>query len=129
MPIYEYICTKCGHEWDTIQKFSEKPLTNCPKCSKKAAKRKISASAFHLKGSGWYVTDYKSGGTSKDGGDSAATETESKGDAKEAAPKADSNAEAKPDAKSTAKAETRSVSKTASKSVPGKKKKSKTASA
>ncbi len=85
MPIYEYVCSKCGHEWDTIQKVSEKPLTACPKCGKKSAKRKISAAAFHLKGSGWYVTDYKSGGAAskeKDSGDEASTPKTDKSETK-----------------------------------------------
>lgn len=59
MPIYEYECKVCGHMFDTIQSFSEEPLTNCPVCKEPALKKLISASAFHLKGSGWYVTDFK----------------------------------------------------------------------
>ncbi len=59
MPIYEYICKDCGKEFEALQKFSEKPLRKCVHCSGKA-ERKISASAFHLKGSGWYKTDYAS---------------------------------------------------------------------
>ncbi len=136
MPIYEYVCSKCGHEWDAIQKFSEKPITTCPKCSKKAAKRKISASAFHLKGSGWYVTDYKKGGASKESGDSASessasdTKSEAKGDSK-----SESKTGSKPEAVSGAKADTKSESKAETKSGSkpesgsGKKKKSKTAAA
>jgi putative FmdB family regulatory protein len=57
MPIYEYECAKCGHIHEIMQKMSEKPLTKCPDCSGKLHKL-ISQSAFHLKGSGWYVTDY-----------------------------------------------------------------------
>ncbi len=64
MPIYEYDCPECGR-FETIQKFSDKPLTSCPRCKeagkKSAVKRTVSASAFHLKGSGWYKTDYSSG--------------------------------------------------------------------
>lgn len=64
MPIYEYDCPECGR-FETIQKFSDKPLTQCPKCKeagrKSAVERAVSASAFHLKGSGWYKTDYASG--------------------------------------------------------------------
>lgn len=59
MPIYEYECKACGHTFDTIQSFSEEPLTDCPICKEPALKKLISASAFHLKGSGWYVTDFK----------------------------------------------------------------------
>ncbi len=57
MPIYEYRCTKCGHEFEEIQKFSDKPIKKCPKCSGKVEKL-ISQSSFVLKGTGWYQTDY-----------------------------------------------------------------------
>ena len=57
MPIYEYECTKCGAIEEAIQKFSDKPLVKCKSCSGKLHKL-ISQSSFHLKGTGWYVTDY-----------------------------------------------------------------------
>lgn len=57
MPLYEYQCTKCGVIEEVIQKFSDPPLTTCPHCSGKMDKL-ISQSSFHLKGTGWYVTDY-----------------------------------------------------------------------
>ncbi|NNF98460.1 MAG: zinc ribbon domain-containing protein [Desulfobacteraceae bacterium] len=57
MPIYEYECSKCGLIEEAIQKFSDKPLSKCKHCSGKLHKL-VSQSAFHLKGSGWYVTDY-----------------------------------------------------------------------
>ncbi len=57
MPIYEYECTKCGEFTEALQKFSDKPLTRCKNCGGKLHKL-ISHSSFHLKGSGWYVTDY-----------------------------------------------------------------------
>lgn len=58
MPIYEYCCHKCGRTTEVMQKFSDQPLTRCPHCSGRLSKV-ISNCAFHLKGSGWYVTDYK----------------------------------------------------------------------
>lgn len=63
MPIYEYECTQCGQIEEAIQKFSDKPLRKCRHCSGKVQKL-VSHSTFHLKGTGWYVTDYagKSGG-------------------------------------------------------------------
>ena len=61
MPIYEYQCQACQHEFETIQKFSDAPLTRCPECGKNRLKKKISAVAFRLKGGGWYETDFKSG--------------------------------------------------------------------
>jgi putative FmdB family regulatory protein len=57
MPIYEYECTKCGEIKEVMQKFSDRPLAKCGKCSGKLQKL-ISHSSFHLKGTGWYVTDY-----------------------------------------------------------------------
>jgi len=57
MPIYEYECAECGNKEEVLQKFSDQPLTTCNKCSGKLHKL-ISHSSFHLKGSGWYVTDY-----------------------------------------------------------------------
>jgi len=57
MPIYEYKCEQCGKTEEVLQKISEAPLTTCEHCSGKLHKL-ISHSAFHLKGSGWYVTDY-----------------------------------------------------------------------
>ena len=65
MPIYEYQCQACGHEFETIQKISESPLTDCPECSKPELKKLISAAGFQLKGTGWYATDFKDGGASK----------------------------------------------------------------
>jgi len=57
MPIYEYQCEQCGNRFEVLQKISEKPLNKCTQCSGKLHKL-ISQSAFHLKGTGWYVTDY-----------------------------------------------------------------------
>lgn len=57
MPIYEYECTQCGNVEEVIQKFSDAPLTTCGRCSGSLQKL-VSQSSFHLKGSGWYVTDY-----------------------------------------------------------------------
>lgn len=57
MPIYEYLCKECGKEFEVLQKFSDRPVKKCAHCSGKVEK-KISGSAFHLKGGGWYKTDY-----------------------------------------------------------------------
>jgi putative FmdB family regulatory protein len=61
MPIYEYQCEACGHILETLQKISDAPLTKCPECGEDALKKLISASAFRLKGGGWYETDFKTG--------------------------------------------------------------------
>lgn len=58
MPIYEYRCHKCGQTIEMMQKFSDAPLSRCPQCNGRVSKI-ISNCSFHLKGSGWYVTDYK----------------------------------------------------------------------
>ncbi len=86
MPIYEYQCTQCGKIEEAFQKISDAPLTTCKHCSGKLQKL-ISQSTFHLKGSGWYVTDYarknNSGKTEKNkgasAGESKSNATESKG--------------------------------------------------
>jgi putative FmdB family regulatory protein len=57
MPNYEYLCKKCGHRFEKIQKFSDRMLTKCPECGGKI-EQVISAPAVQFKGSGWYVTDY-----------------------------------------------------------------------
>ncbi|MFA5960283.1 MAG: zinc ribbon domain-containing protein [Tatlockia sp.] len=59
MPIYEYECTSCHHQFDFIQKINDTPLKQCPQCFEQTAVRLISAPAFQLKGSGWYATDFK----------------------------------------------------------------------
>jgi putative FmdB family regulatory protein len=60
MPIYEYVCSECGHALEALQKVSDAPLRVCPACEKDALKKKISAAGFRLSGSGWYETDFKS---------------------------------------------------------------------
>ncbi|MFH1146686.1 MAG: FmdB family zinc ribbon protein [Pseudomonadota bacterium] len=57
MPVYEYQCQQCSRITESWQKISDAPLTECPHCSG-GLKKLISCSSFHLKGSGWYVTDY-----------------------------------------------------------------------
>ena len=61
MPIYEYKCLKCEHQFEVIQRFSDNPVEICPKCKKKKIKKLISAPTFRLKGGGWYETDFKTG--------------------------------------------------------------------
>ena len=80
MPIYEYECTKCGNIEEALQKFSDKPLSRCSHCKGKLTKL-VSQSTFHLKGSGWYVTDYAN--KSKDSATPAKKETQSKSAASE----------------------------------------------
>ena len=84
MPIYEYECRGCGEQHEFIQKFSESPKRKCPSCGKLRLKKLISAAAFHLKGDGWYVTDFRDKGKSKDTGksDSAESSAESSSESK-----------------------------------------------
>lgn len=65
MPIYEYQCQSCGHEHEALQKLGADPLVVCPACNKPELMKKISAAGFRLKGTGWYETDFKGGGSKK----------------------------------------------------------------
>jgi len=97
MPIYEYRCNNCGRIIEVMQKFSDKPLTRCPACSGRIT-RLISNCSFHLKGTGWYVTDYKKGKAGwKDKGSEA-----KKGDT----PKSESTTETKSETKVKPEAKT-----------------------
>lgn len=62
MPIYAYKCESCGHQKDVLQKMSDAPLSDCPQCGAPAFKKQLTAAGFQLKGSGWYVTDFRGGG-------------------------------------------------------------------
>jgi putative FmdB family regulatory protein len=88
MPIYEYVCQKCGHHLELMQKMSDKPLSKCPNCRGKLEKI-FSQTSFQLKGSGWYVSDYaksgKSGKADAKTDKKAETKTETKTETKEAA--------------------------------------------
>ncbi len=66
MPIFEYICSACNYEFETLQGIKENPLTDCPVCLESSLQKKLSAAAFHLKGTGWYETDFKNSGKSDD---------------------------------------------------------------
>jgi putative FmdB family regulatory protein len=62
MPIYAYKCDACGHAKDVLQKMSDPQLTDCPSCGQAAFKKQLTAAGFQLKGTGWYVTDFREGG-------------------------------------------------------------------
>jgi len=99
MPIYAFVCTACGHQFDRLQKLSDPDPAACPTCAADAVKRQLTAPSFRLSGSGWYETDFKKDGDKKrnltEKGDAPA-KAEGKVDAKPAEAKADSKAEAKP---------------------------------
>lgn len=61
MPIYAYRCENCGFAKDVLQKLSDPVLTDCPQCGKSTFKKQLTAAGFQLKGSGWYVTDFRGG--------------------------------------------------------------------
>lgn len=63
MPIYAYRCEACGFAKDVLQKLSDAPLTECPSCAKSTFKKQLTAAGFQLKGSGWYVTDFRNNGS------------------------------------------------------------------
>jgi putative FmdB family regulatory protein len=63
MPIYAYRCDECGFAKDVLQKVSDPVLTVCPSCGKSAFKKQVTAAGFQLKGTGWYVTDFRGGAT------------------------------------------------------------------
>ena len=126
MPIYEYRCTACKHELEAIQKFSDAPLVTCPKCGAESLRKLLSAAGFHLKGSGWYQTDFrgsgskpaaKSNGEEGGAGDSKA---ESKGSADAKSEATTPKPDAKSDGKAASKPEGRAESKPAAKpDAPG----------
>jgi putative FmdB family regulatory protein len=62
MPIYPYLCGSCGHHQDVLQKMSDSALTKCTQCGEETFSKQLSAPAFQLKGSGWYVTDFRENG-------------------------------------------------------------------
>ena len=106
MPIYEYRCSACGHQEDHLQKVGEAPLTKCPACGRKKFEKQLTAAGFHLKGSGWYATDFKGGKKPE------AAKPEAKAESKTET-KAETKAETKTDAKT--KTESKAEAKTESK--------------
>ena len=80
MPIYAYRCTACGHEQDVLQKLSDPVLTECPACKAATFAKQLTAAGFQLKGSGWYVTDFRDGNKP-----AAASKGDDKSDGKPAA--------------------------------------------
>ena len=77
MPIYAYRCEACGFAKDVLQKMSDAPLTECTACGKPAFKKQVTAAGFQLKGSGWYVTDFRGGQSAPAASESGAASTAS----------------------------------------------------
>ena len=100
MPIYAYRCSACGHAKDVLQKLSDAPLTTCPACGADAFGKQVTAAGFQLKGSGWYVTDFR-GGNNSGGGAAAAAATPAAEPAKAEAASSSSSSESSSSASST----------------------------
>lgn len=81
MPIYAYRCESCGHQQDVLQKLSDAPLSVCTSCGAAAFKKQVTAAGFQLKGSGWYVTDFKNNGATATKASDASGKEESGKDA------------------------------------------------
>ena len=96
MPLYEYRCEACHHQFEKIQKFSDDPITVCPSCGKGPVVKLLSSPAIQFKGSGWYITDYAKKGDSgggaapskKDSSDTAAASSSTKTETPSPAPAA-----------------------------------------
>jgi len=78
VPIYEYLCKKCDHTLDALQKIADAPLLDCPSCGEAALKRLLSAPRFRLKGQGWYETDFKKDNQRNLAGDKEPSKSDSK---------------------------------------------------
>ena len=74
MPIYEFACLDCGHEFEIIQSFSDNSTPACPNCQGRHVQRRLSAPAIHFKGSGWYITDSKNAAKGSATGSSGASD-------------------------------------------------------
>jgi putative FmdB family regulatory protein len=97
MPIYAYRCDACGHAQDVLQKISDPVLTVCPACGAPSFQKQLTAAGFQLKGSGWYVTDFRDGNKGKGGKDDA--KDSAKDEPKDGAKADVSSAEGKADSK------------------------------
>ena len=115
MPIYAYRCAACGHAQDVLQKMSDPVLSSCPACGAARFEKQLTAAGFQLKGSGWYVTDFRGGqaGAAKDaegkgaeakGGETKGADGKGPADAAKAEAKPAASASATPAAKIEAKA-------------------------
>jgi putative FmdB family regulatory protein len=113
MPIYEYRCSECGFQKEYLQKVSDPKLTECPSCGKSTFSKMLTAAGFQLKGSGWYVTDFKNSGSAasaKSEGGKGKSSTDNKKDA---------STESKPESASTeSKSESTGESKSETKASP-----------
>ncbi|WP_291813449.1 FmdB family zinc ribbon protein [Limnobacter sp.] len=96
MPIYAYRCEACGFEKDVLQKLSDAPLTQCPSCGQPSFAKQVTAAGFQLKGSGWYVTDFRGGSSASSAAGSTAGPTAAPTTASSEAPSASSSSATAP---------------------------------
>ncbi len=108
MPIYEFQCDGCGHVFERLQKLSDSDPDTCPQCDEHAIRRRLTAPAFRLAGSGWYETDFKKDGDNKrnlvDKGDGGSDSNSAKSDSKSESGSSDSGKSATVESKSDRKA-------------------------
>ena len=119
MPIYAYRCESCGFQKDALQKMSDAPLTQCPQCGKDSFRKQVTAAGFQLKGSGWYVTDFRGGNNGapaakKDDGASAETKSDGASESSKESGKEPSKESAKDSGSAAAKSDSSSTSAPAS---------------
>ncbi len=94
MPIYAYKCDACGHAKDVLQKMSDDPISECPACGAPKFSKQLTAPGFQLKGTGWYATDFKGGGTAAAAAQSTDAAGTATADAVSASPTPSSGSEA-----------------------------------
>jgi putative FmdB family regulatory protein len=109
MPIYEYRCGKCGFQKEYLQRLNETPLSKCPECGKRTFNKMVTAAGFHLKGTGWYATDFKNSGSGKAKPKEKAAEGSTKEGSSKESPGKESPAKESP-AKETSKSKSESTS-------------------
>ena len=115
MPIYAYRCESCGFQKDALQKMSDAPLTQCPQCGKDSFRKQVTAAGFQLKGSGWYVTDFRGGNNGapaakKDDGASAESKSDGASESSKESGKESSKESAKDSGSAAAKSDSSSTS-------------------
>jgi putative FmdB family regulatory protein len=115
MPIYAYRCESCGFQKDALQKMSDAPLTQCPQCGKDSFRKQVTAAGFQLKGSGWYVTDFRGGNNGapaakKDDGASAEAKSDGASESSKESGKESSKESAKDSGSAAAKSDSSSTS-------------------
>jgi putative FmdB family regulatory protein len=104
VPIYEYECPKCG-VIEEFQGINDKPLTKCPVCKRCKVKKLVSESSFHLKGTGWYVTDYAKGNGKANGNGDGSTKQETETKPETPKPKTETKTETKKESSGSKKKE------------------------